>query len=47
MVASLICAVSLAPTRWFMLAGIAVGVVFGVGRIAMLGAGGGGRTKRP
>jgi hypothetical protein len=46
MVASLICAVSLAPTRWFMLAGIAVGVVFGVGRIAMLGAGGG-RTTRP
>jgi hypothetical protein len=43
-VASLICAASLAPTRSFMLAGIAVGIVFGVARIVMRGAGGGSRT---
>jgi hypothetical protein len=43
-VASLICASSLPAARWFMLAGIAAGVVFGIARIAMRGAGGEGRT---
>jgi membrane protease YdiL (CAAX protease family) len=44
LVASLICAASLPPARWFMLAGIAAGVVFGVARIATRGDGGEGRT---
>lgn len=32
-IASLVCAIALPPTRWFMLAAIAAGVVFGVAMI--------------
>ncbi len=46
-VASLICAASLPAVRWFMIAGIAAGVVFGVARIAMHGVGRGVERTRP
>ena len=38
-VASLVCAVALPPTRWFMLAAIASGIVFGVALILIRRAG--------
>ena len=38
-VASLVCAVALPPTRWFMLAAIAFGIVFGVALILIRRAG--------